>query len=252
MEIIFLGTGTSQGVPVIGCDCPTCVSALPQNKRLRTSIYVTHENTSLIVDTAIDFRQQCLTHNIRDIDAVLFTHQHADHVFGLDDIRAFNFRLRKDIPCYGNPGTIADLKQVFSYIFAGTPGSGLPRVTFQVIKPEPLTLGDITVEPVEVLHGTLPVFAYKFGTFMYATDCSEIPEASIDKFLNLEVLVLDCLREKPHPTHFNLEQAIETIGRLKPRKAFLTHISHVLEHESTNRLLPENIRMAYDGLKINL
>lgn len=250
MEVLFLGTGTSHGIPVIACDCETCTSNNPKNRRLRSSVSIRVGDKRLLIDTSIDLRQQCLRYNIRQVDAVLFTHHHVDHIFGLDDTRSFN-RLRKTkLPCYGRPDTLDNLKQVYKYIFdyPDMPG-GIPMLEF-IPMTGPMTIQEILVQPIVVHHGRLPIHAYRIGNVIYATDCSGIPEESWRHFEGVEVLILDCLRHRPHPTHFHLEQAVQTAQRIGAQQTFFTHLSHDMEHERVSADLPPDIALAYDGLSL--
>ncbi len=252
MKLTFLGTGTSTGVPSIACDCETCLSDDPRDKRLRVSILIEHAGKTVLVDTSSDFRQQALRAGIRRLDAVLITHCHVDHVFGLDDIRPLNFR-------YGAMGVFAndeawkDLRRIFQYIFNPTHiGGGLPQLIPHTVMPyAPFSLGEgLEVTPIEMIHGKLPVIAYRFNDFAYATDLKVIPPASMDALRGLDVLVLDCVRIKPHSTHLCLDEALAVIEDLSPRRAFLTHLNHDILHERDSRLLPDNVRFAYDTLVV--
>ncbi len=253
MNILFLGTGTSHGVPLIGCQCRTCASEEDKNKRLRTSVLITTGGTQILIDTSTDFRQQCLKFGIRHLDAIFFTHAHADHVFGLDDIRALN-RLdpKKKIPCYASPKTIGEIRQIFSYVFdyPDLPG-GIPMIDLRTIDGI-FRIGAIPVQPIPVMHGQNQILSYRIGDFVYMTDCSFIPETAYPELRNVHTLVLDCLRYRPHPTHFSLGQALEAVRRIQPGRTFLTHISHDLEHHAVSAELPENVFLAYDGLRINV
>jgi phosphoribosyl 1,2-cyclic phosphate phosphodiesterase len=250
MEVLFLGTGTSHGVPVIGCDCRTCRSEDPRDKRLRTSVLVSVGGLRILIDPCIDLRQQCLVHGIDRVDAILFTHHHVDHIFGLDDTRPFNFRQRTKMPCFASPDTCRQLRHTYSYIFEypDLPG-GIPMIDLNPVE-GPFNVGETVIEPVPILHGGLPIYAYRIGDFIYATDCSGIPESSWKHFENAGVLVLDCLRFRPHPTHFHLDQAVEVALRIRARQTYFTHISHDLLHREVSALLPESIRLAYDGLNV--
>ena len=251
MEILFLGTGTSHGVPLIGCQCPTCLSEDEKNKRLRTSVMISACGLQLLIDTSVDFRQQCLRSAIRRLDAILFTHAHVDHVFGLDDIRALN-RLdpKKKIPCYANQKTIDDIRQIFSYVFEypDLPG-GIPMIDLRTID-GPFDIGPLRIIPITIMHGRMQVLAFRIGNFVYMTDCSFIPESSYEHLEGIHTLVLDCLRYRPHPTHFNLEQSLAAVRRIMPGRTFFTHISHDLEHHAVSAELPDNVYIAYDGLRI--
>lgn len=253
MEILFLGTGTSHGIPVIGCACSTCTSTNEKNKRLRSSVLISVANKNILIDTSIDFRQQALRYRIDRVDAVLFTHHHVDHIFGLDDTRVFNKMHKKKIPCYGAKPTIKQLKHVYSYIFEypDIPG-GIPMLEFVKLDSEPFDVEGIPVTPIEIMHGKMPINAYRIGNAVYATDCSHIPKHSMDKFSDADVLILDCLRIRKHPTHYNLEQALETAKKINAKQTYFTHMSHEIEHEAVTKDLPENVALAYDGLKITL
>mgnify|MGYP003577167355 CR=1 FL=1 len=252
MKLTFLGTGTSTGVPSIACDCETCLSEDPRDKRLRVSILIEHAGKTILVDTSSDFRQQALRSNIRYLDAVLITHCHVDHVFGLDDIRPLNFRYGA-MGIYANEIAWTDLRRIFQYVFEPTHlGGGLPQlIPHTVVHKAPFCIGeDIEVMPLEVIHGKLPVIAYRFNDFAYATDLKTIPPDSMDGLRDLDVFVLDCVRIKPHSTHLCLEEALAIIEDLKPKQAYLTHINHEIMHERDSRLLPDNVQFAYDGLVI--
>ena len=252
MKLTFLGTGTSTGVPSIGCDCETCLSADPRDKRLRVSILIEDRDKKILVDTSIDFRQQALRAKISHLDAVLITHCHVDHVFGLDDIRPLNFR-HGAMPIFANEPAWIDMRRIFQYIFQPTHfGGGLPQLVPHTVTPNaPFSIGEnLTITPLEVIHGKLPVIAYRFNDFAYATDLKIIPPASMDGLRDLDVLVLDCVRIKPHSTHLCLEEALAVIADLKPKRAFLTHLNHDILHERDSRLLPENVQFAFDELMI--
>ena len=252
MKLTFLGTGTSTGVPTIGCDCEVCQSHDPRDKRLRVSVLIEHAGQQILVDTSIDFRQQAIRADIKRLDAVFITHCHVDHVFGLDDIRRFNFRYGA-MGVYANEIAWTDLKRIFRYIFEPTHfGGGLPQlIPHTVVHNSPFSFGpEIEVTPLEVIHGKLPVIAYRFNDFAYATDLKTIPPDSLDGLRDLDVLVLDCVRIKPHSTHLCLEEALAYIEDLKPKRAFLTHLNHDILHERDSRLLPDNVEFAYDELVV--
>jgi len=256
MKVHVLGTGTSTGVPTIGCDCHVCTSNNPKNKRLRCSLYIETEKTGLLIDTGPDLRQQALRAGIKKVDSVLYTHSHADHVFGIDDLRPFNFISKKSIPVYANQQTAEELEKNFYYCFHQDPnyeGGNPPRLVLKTVKPnQELTIQDIKVTPLSVFHGQLEVIAYRIRDFAYITDCSLIPEETKAKLQGLDTLIIDGLRNRPHNTHFSVEQAVQEIMSLKPKHAFLTHISHELDHEEENRKLSKikdvKIELAYDGM----
>jgi phosphoribosyl 1,2-cyclic phosphate phosphodiesterase len=252
MRLTFLGTGTSTGVPSIACDCETCLSDDPRDKRLRVSILIEHAGKTVLVDTSSDFRQQALRANIRYLDAVLITHCHVDHVFGLDDIRPLNFRYGA-MPIFANDIAWIDLRRIFQYIFKPVHfGGGLPQLIPHTVYPNaPFNVGrEITVTPLEVIHGKLPVIAYRFNDFAYATDLNYISDETIAALQGLDVFVLDCVRIRPHSTHLGLNEALEYVGRINPKRAYLTHLNHDILHARDSKLLPENVEFAYDGLVI--
>lgn len=252
MKLTFLGTGTSTGVPSIACECETCLSDDPRDKRLRVSILIEHGNQVVLVDTSSDFRQQALRYGLKRLDAVLITHCHADHIFGLDDIRPLNFRYGA-LGVYANERAWPDIRRMFKYIFEPSHfGGGLPEVIpHTVVAGAPFCLADnFNITPLEVIHGRLPVMAYRFNDFAYATDLSEIPPQTVAALRNLDVLVLDCLRFKQHPTHLWVDRALEYIEEIKPRRTFLTHIAHDVKHERDSKKLPPGVEWAYDGLMV--
>jgi len=253
LKITFLGTGTSQGIPVIGSTHPVCLSSDFKDKRLRVSILVEWENYTFLVDCGPDFRQQMLRANPERIDAILFTHEHADHTAGLDDIRPFFFK-QGDINIYAHQRVLRQLTQRFEYIFTSEiKYPGVPNLLQNEVKNKPFTINGLEILPVEGLHYKLPVFGYRFGNFAYLTDMKTISDTEKQKLKNLEVLVINALREEEHISHFNLEQALAIILELKPMRAYLTHISHHLGfHEAVQQKLPENVFLAYDGLEITI
>jgi phosphoribosyl 1,2-cyclic phosphate phosphodiesterase len=247
IKLTFLGTGTSHGVPMIGCKCPVCTSSDPRNKRMRTSARVEVDGRSFIIDTTPEFRLQCLANDVEHVDAVLYTHAHADHIFGLDDIRRFNEMQDSEIACYGNGETLSTIRQAFDYIFKPTQaGGGKPRITLNEVC-APFCADDIEITPIPIKHGCLDIFGYRIGNLAYITDCSEIPESSKPLLHNLDVLVLGALRRTAHETHFSLEEAVAAAKELAPRQTWFVHMAHKLDHEATNAVLPTNIRLAYDG-----
>lgn len=253
MKVTFLGTGTSQGIPVIGCTCAVCKSLDFRDKRLRTSIHISVDGKSLVVDTGPDFRQQMLRENISHLDAVLYTHEHKDHTAGLDDIRPFNFRQKGDIPVYGRQQVIDQLKIEFAYAFKEKKYPGVPQIATNVISNKSFSIDGTAIEPIEVFHYKLPVFGFRIKDFTYVTDASSISDSEMDKMRNSDVLVLNALQIEEHISHFTLSEALEVIRELQPRKAYLIHISHKLGlHEEISSELPEGVELAYDGLKIEI
>lgn len=253
MKVTFLGTGTSQGVPVIGCDCPVCSSLDFRDKRFRTAIHLDIDGKSIVIDTGPDFRQQMLREKIGSLDAILYTHQHKDHTAGLDDIRPYNFSQKKDIPIYGTKDVLEQIKMEFSYIFQEVKYPGVPAVIPNEITNSPFVAEGISVIPIEVLHYRLPVLGFRFKDFTYITDASFISKKELQKVKGTKVLVLNALQKEYHISHFTLEKAIEMVNIIKPDSAFFTHISHRLgNHKEVEDSLPENIRLAYDGLKIQI
>lgn len=255
MEITITGSGTSQGVPVIGCSCEVCKSNNPKDNRLRSSIHIYYKELSIVIDTGPDFRQQMINNNIKSLDAILFTHEHKDHVAGLDDIRPFNFIQKKPIEVYCNDQVYHALKREFHYIFDPKfQYPGIPKINRNKISDKKFTIMNILeIEPVEVLHYKLPVLGFRIENFAYVTDAKTITENEKNKLKNLDVLVLNALRLKKHLSHFNLEEAIELVQELRPKKAILTHISHFMGlHSEIEKTLPENISLGYDNQKIIL
>lgn len=257
MRITFLGTGTSHGVPMIGCGCAVCRSGDPRDQRSRPSIYVEPAGgAGLLVDTGPDLRWQALRFGVTRVDAILYTHGHADHVVGLDEVRRFNALRRGTIPCYADARTVAEIRQMFAYVFdPATPkGGGIPDVVLREIEGpfEPDGARGVRVIPVPVLHGDRPVLGFRIGRFAYLTDCSRIPEPSWPLLEGLDVLVLDALRERPHPTHFSLGEAVEAARRIAAGRTYFTHICHDLPHEATCARLPDGMALAYDGLTVDL
>lgn len=251
MKVTFLGTGTSQGVPVIACDCPVCGSLDFRDKRLRSSIHLEIEGKSLVVDTGPDFRQQMIREKINHLDGILFTHEHKDHTAGMDDIRSYNFLQKKDMPIYGTKKVLHQIKREFSYIFEEVKYPGVPSVITHEITNEPFTAEGIKVIPIQVMHYRLPVFGFRFGDFTYITDAKYIDEAELEKIKGTKVLVLNALQKTHHLSHFTLEEAIQLVNLIKPEEAYFTHISHRLgTHHEVEQILPPNIHLAYDGLKI--
>lgn len=254
MKVYFLGTGTSQGIPIIGSDHEVCKSTDTKDKRLRVSVWISWESYSYVIDCGPDFRQQMLACNCRKVDGILFTHEHSDHTAGLDDIRPFNFR-QGEIPIFAHSRVIENIKKRFDYIFETVnkyPGAPSVKI-IEIENNSPFQIGDKIAIPINVMHGDLQVFGFRIDDFAYLTDVKTIEKAEISKLKNLKVLVINALREEPHNTHFNLQEALDFIALLKPEKAYLTHISHMLGfHEVVQKKLPENVFLAYDNLEIKI
>lgn len=253
MTVTFLGTGTSQGVPVIACNCEICRSIDYRDKRLRSSIYIENDHVKLIVDTGPDFRQQILRERISELDAVLFTHAHKDHTAGLDDIRSFNFHQKKEMPVFGKQEVLDQLKQEFSYIFAEKKYPGIPQVSLNEITNEPFVVNNQEVSPIEVLHHKLSVFGFRINDFTYITDANYISDEEKKKIKGSKILVLNALQKQPHISHFTLDEAISLANELGAEKTYFTHISHRLGlHSEVSKELPENVELAWDGLKLTI
>jgi phosphoribosyl 1,2-cyclic phosphate phosphodiesterase len=247
-RVTMLGSGTSTGVPVIGCTCAVCRSDNPRNKRWRVGLKLELGSRIVLVDTPTDLRAQGLRFGLPRVDAVLFTHAHADHVFGLDDVRIFNFRQRTAIPCYGSEATLARIRQMFAYVFeAGQEGGGKPQLELIPVE-APFDLLGRTVVPVPVWHGALAVYGYRIGSFAYVTDTNLIPEESFRLLAGVEVLILDALRYRPHPTHFSFEEALAAAARVGARRTIFTHLTHEVDHDSLAVPLPPGVELGYDGL----
>jgi phosphoribosyl 1,2-cyclic phosphate phosphodiesterase len=251
LKITFLGTGTSQGVPVIGCSCEVCRSMDYRDKRLRTSIHISVKNKSLVIDTGPDFRQQMLRESIHRLDAVLFTHAHRDHTAGLDDVRAYNFKQHIHMPVFGTNETLNQLKSDFAYIFGPLDYPGLPRINLHEISNHEFAIDDITITPLPVMHFKLHVLGFRIGDFSYITDANFISDETFDKLKGTKVLVLNALQQEAHISHFNLQEAVEVVQKVKPEQAYFTHISHKLGvHTAIDKQLPTGIALAYDGLQL--
>ncbi len=248
--LTVLGSGTSMGVPTIGCTCTVCTSSDPHDRRTRPSVLVQYEGHAILIDTTPDFRQQAIREGIRYLDAVLYTHAHADHILGLDDLRPLTFWRDGKIPLYAYPAVLERLRQIFSYIFDGDYSfGGKAEVQLHEIH-GPLELFGACFIPIKVMHGSSEIHGFRFGSAAYLTDFSEIPESSMEQLKGLDILFLDALRRRPHPTHSTLENSVRLVQRLQPQRAFFTHISHDLGHAETNASLPEHVRLAHDGLKL--
>lgn len=255
-SMTLMGTGTSVGVPVIGCDCAVCLSDNPRNHRMRTSVLVTAPEGNFVIDTPPELRLQLVRERVKLVHGALFTHAHADHIYGLDDLRIFGHRLKQNIPLWCEPTVEEHLRKAFYYCFQEPPADShkfaVPKLSFRSIGLDPFPVLGLNVHPIRLMHGKLPILGFRIGDVAFCTDVSEIPAESIPLLEHLDVLVIDALREEPHPTHFSVSQSLEAIERLGPRRTYLTHVSHSLEYEITNARLPENVELSYDGLKIPL
>ncbi|TAE56265.1 MAG: MBL fold metallo-hydrolase [Bacteroidetes bacterium] len=254
MKFTFTGTGTSQGVPVIACPCAVCHSADPRDNRLRTSGLLSDGKTTLSFDAGPDFRQQMLRHAVKELDAIVFTHPHKDHVAGLDDVRAYNYLHKRKMPVFANRETINHLKREFFYIFENPDYPGVPQLDIQEIADyQSFSAGDIHLKALPVMHASMKVFAFRIGSFAYVTDANVISDQTLHELKGLEVLVINALRHEKHYSHFNLAEAIEVVQKLKPARAYLTHISHQMGlHSEVSETLPPGIELAWDGLEIEL
>ena len=278
LKVTLLGTGTSHGVPMIGCECAVCRSTDPRDRRTRPSILIEIQKPPgpkdpayvpkdpayrlsrvaeavriVLVDTSTDLRAQALAHRVTRVDAILFTHSHADHILGLDEVRRYNVVQGGAMPCYGDERTLADLRQTFAYIFnkADTPGGGIPQILLSRIG-GPFSLGGTEFVPVPLFHGPRPILGFRVESFAYLTDCSRIPDASWPLLAGVRTLVVDALRDRPHPTHFTVNEALDVVARLAPERAYFTHISHDLPHAATCARLPAGVELAYDGLVLEI
>lgn len=256
MKITFLGTGTSVGIPVIGCDCVVCQSLDSRNRRRRSSLYVEAGGFHIVIDTSLDFREQVLENKVPRIDAVLITHSHADHIFGLDDVRRYNTMQGSMIPVYGSAGTIADLKRIFSYVdqYVPEPGVFRPRLTFNAVAGA-FPAGPVKVEALSVIHGRTDTFGFRLEcegrSVGYVPDCKEMPDGTLDRFKGVDVMILDGLRHRTHPTHLTVEAALSVLGRIGAKRSYLTHICHDIDHEKTQATLVPGIYLASDGMKLD-
>lgn len=255
MRVTFLGTGTSQGVPLVACDCSVCTSSDPRNQRYRSSLYVETDTHKLIVDTTLDFRWQCLDFHVRRVDAILITHCHADHVMGLDDVRRFNALQGGAIPLYASAESLDHLRRIFPYAFREKPQyPGYPCFHGHALQ-GPFRLGETRITPLPLPHGDSEVYGYLFSrdsrpACAYLTDCHDVPPSVVEQIHRVPVLILDALRERPHPTHLNFPRALEVVARVQPEQTYFIHMCHEVDHEQTNRSLPERVQLAYDGLTV--
>ena len=253
IKLTFLGTGTSQGVPTITCSCATCQSLDFRDKRLRTSVHIQVAGLDLVVDTGPDFRQQMIQNRVPKLDAVIFTHEHKDHTAGMDDIRGFYFKQKRDIPLYARPQVITQLRQEFSYIFAEHRYPGVPGVEVHPVSGEPFSIRDTTITPIEAMHYRLPVYGYRIGDFTYLTDANKISTEELAKMKGTRLLVLNALQFQPHISHFSVQEALEIVRYVKPERTYFTHLSHTLgKHAEVEPKLPEGVKLAYDGLTVEL
>jgi phosphoribosyl 1,2-cyclic phosphate phosphodiesterase len=253
MKVTFLGTGTSQGVPMIGCQCEVCQSSNSKDKRLRTSILISDKGKNVVIDTGPDFRQQMLREDVREMEAVVFTHEHKDHIAGLDDVRAYNYLQNKSMDVYASPRVQEALRRDFFYVFSGVNYPGIPQLTLHTITNEPFEVGGMKFIPIEVMHMKLPVLGFRIGDFTYITDANFISEKEKEKVRGSKVLVLNALRREKHVSHYTLDEAVDLMNELKPEQGYFVHISHQLGlHEEVNTALPSNLQCAWDGLKIEV
>jgi phosphoribosyl 1,2-cyclic phosphate phosphodiesterase len=253
-RVTVLGSGTSHGVPMIGCTCAVCRSQDPRDRRSRPSIYLeVDKGPAILVDTSTDLRQQALTYGVTRVDAILYTHSHADHIMGLDEVRRFNMMQGSTIPAYADARTANDLKRAFSYVFdpPDEKGGGIPQVSLSTID-GPFDIDTVAVQPVPIFHGARPILGYRFGSFAYLTDCNRLADDAWPMLDNLDVLILDALRHRSHPTHFTVAEALLVVERLKPRQTYFTHICHDLPHQATNAALPLGVSLAHDGLTFGI
>jgi phosphoribosyl 1,2-cyclic phosphate phosphodiesterase len=253
LKLTVLGSGTSVGVPTIACPCAVCHSSDPRNRRLRPSVALACDGRIIVIDTGPDFRQQCIRHGLARVDAVLITHAHADHILGLDDLRPFNFHQKEPIPLWATETTWEVVRRVFAYVFhEGEVESSRPRIQAHIFDAGAFNAGGLEVQPIPLQHGSMPAHGFRIGPLAYLTDHSEIPPASLELLEGLDVLFLDALRYKPHPTHSTVRKSLQTVERLRPRQAWFTHIAHDLDHAAAERELPANVRLAYDGLEVTV
>jgi phosphoribosyl 1,2-cyclic phosphate phosphodiesterase len=252
MRLTILGSGTSMGIPVIGCSCAVCTSPDPRNQRLRTSALLEHESTTILIDAGPDLRTQMLRQRVTNVDALLLTHAHADHIGGIDDLRPFTMRNDRSLPVYGDPYTLGRVRHMFDYVFATGPSlSTRPQLETHSLSSR-FTIGPVSVEPLRVMHGPHAITAYRFGPLAYITDASAIPPETMERLQDLDVLILNALRFDPHPLHFTVDQALAVVEQVQPRRAFFIHITHDIDHAAVNEQLPPSAQLAYDGQVIEI
>lgn len=254
MRVVILGSGTSAGVPTLGCECAVCSSSDPHNKRMRASIYLESDDTKLLVDCGPDFRTQAILRGVKDVDSVLLTHTHSDHINGLDDLRAFNMVHGHPITVYGTEASLTDVRTRFAYCFVPPPpGGGIPNLKLETMTPgKAFKVGSIDVLPLTIYHGRMPIVGFRFGNFAYFTDVSKMPDETVEALRGVETLITSALRHKPHPSHMSLDEARELAGRIGASKIWFTHMCHDLDHDATNRELPDGMALLYDGLTFDV
>lgn len=253
LRIVFLGTGTSIGVPIISCDCEVCVSVNPKDKRLRTSVMLSYRDKNIVIDCGPDFRMQMLNAHVQNLEAILLTHEHRDHIAGLDDVRAFNYIKKRSVKLFLSDRVLKSVQIEFPYIFDPGDYQGGPKLDLQFVENKTFQVAGLSVIPLPVLHGDMPVYGFRIGDFSYITDANFIPEETMEKIKGSKVLVLNALRKRKHPTHFCLSEALDIIEKVKPEKAYLTHLGHYIGlHNEVNLTLPPHVELAYDGLQIEL
>jgi phosphoribosyl 1,2-cyclic phosphate phosphodiesterase len=253
LKVTLLGTGTSQGVPVIACECAVCQSLDYRDKRLRVSVHIEVNKKKFVIDTGPDFRQQMLREQVKSLDAVLLTHSHKDHIAGLDDVRAFNYLQKRDMPVYGTKPTLAQVETEFYYAFESEKYPGTPQIKLNIVNENEFEVEGIRIQPLPVMHLHMPVLGFRIGNFSYITDANHIPDATFELLKGTEVLVLNALQKESHPSHFTLQEAIEVAKKVASKQTYFTHISHKLgTHKSIEKELPESIALGYDGLSFTL